>query len=353
MSAYEIGGFIGSFAPSFLLIFIFNKIFNRWIDGWRLYSISGICSIILATIIGGFGAADGGEPKFAYAFAQYAPSVLILTVFLGWRASNKVKVEPPQEIIKDNEPRSKNGWLIALLIGVSMPVAGMLSKELKNRFERSESNVGRMIDNEIGQSEMAKSFQKYYPEDWQKFRSEMISLISERDAKPDDISIRAYNFTNSFMKRKIEYIQRAPDEYVIAAMRADGRFIRKLQSQDVRLCAIHAMSRLPPGTKLAPDALSLLSDSVAGRIEAASMGERYPFERPKLSDKDGEDLVLQMLMIGESNDDVKALFGDEISKKPHSVQCSATVKIYDALEKMPPNQAARIYASTIIEAARN
>lgn len=77
--------FIGSLVPTFLVSRLFLYLFKRWDGGWLKILVAHVGSISIAAVIAGYGFADGGEPKFLYAFDSYLlPQLFWLGIDL-WR----------------------------------------------------------------------------------------------------------------------------------------------------------------------------------------------------------------------------------------------------------------------------
>ncbi len=75
-----IGGCIGFYALTLFFGWGINKIYPM--PYHQKLSISAIFTIIFATIAGGYGFANGGEPVFMRAFFQYASAGFVVLVLL-------------------------------------------------------------------------------------------------------------------------------------------------------------------------------------------------------------------------------------------------------------------------------
>jgi len=78
--------FIGNLFGGFLLLLVVTTLFYKLLKviknfDYRMY-IAGFLSLMLATIIGGYGFANGGDPVFGQALVSYlTPQLLVLMMY--------------------------------------------------------------------------------------------------------------------------------------------------------------------------------------------------------------------------------------------------------------------------------
>lgn len=75
--AAELGSAIGILVATFVMTWVGMRTSRFWLSGYRQIAVGGALAIIIATVLGGFGFADGGPPRFFYAFATYLNATLL------------------------------------------------------------------------------------------------------------------------------------------------------------------------------------------------------------------------------------------------------------------------------------
>jgi hypothetical protein len=88
---YWIGIIVGGLIITFIVSRLLTLVFRRWLANPKALVAANLATLVIATVIGGFGLADGGAPKFVLAFAQYTIPVLIWLVFdfVRWKMATK------------------------------------------------------------------------------------------------------------------------------------------------------------------------------------------------------------------------------------------------------------------------
>ena len=76
--AFIIGGLIGGLFLMIILMSIWRWVLSRWLSGLLLPVVATISAFSTATLIGGFGMADGGPPQFWLAFTKYLIPALVV-----------------------------------------------------------------------------------------------------------------------------------------------------------------------------------------------------------------------------------------------------------------------------------
>lgn len=75
--------FVGALVAGYILMKLSIAVVKRMKKPRDQYSkilLAGVFSLIIVTLIAGFGMADGGRPKFAEAFTSYVLPIAILVV---------------------------------------------------------------------------------------------------------------------------------------------------------------------------------------------------------------------------------------------------------------------------------
>jgi len=90
--AFLVGGLIICYLISRLLLRVFKSIANPS----QRVAFSHLATLGIATLLGGFGMADGGAPRFGHAFAQYLIPVVLLAIVDFVRLARSRTAPPPQ-----------------------------------------------------------------------------------------------------------------------------------------------------------------------------------------------------------------------------------------------------------------
>ncbi|MEM8725708.1 MAG: hypothetical protein AAGE86_09330 [Pseudomonadota bacterium] len=89
--SYGIGQFVGAIFGIALLCLLLRFVFKRFLEGTQLILTTVACAVAVATFAYAFGSADGGEPQFGAAFAQYGIGGAI--VLLLWLVRERGRKE--------------------------------------------------------------------------------------------------------------------------------------------------------------------------------------------------------------------------------------------------------------------
>src|SRR5215208_4448377 len=86
---------LGALAVTGLITIGFMKALRRWNAEIPGLLIANVLSLMTATIIGGFTLADGPDPVFAEAFAQYFLLVVLLLTLYGYNRRKRDEAPRP------------------------------------------------------------------------------------------------------------------------------------------------------------------------------------------------------------------------------------------------------------------
>lgn len=218
-------------------------------------------------------------------------------------------------------------------------------------FPQSEGSAAREFDEYAANDEMMQTFAETHPAEWADFRAEVIGAMRDQSLTVDDIGTRGHDFMRRFMLQKTGALASAPDASIVSMIHADGALLRHLQATDVALCATQAMQGLGPDVRLSADGMQLMTASASQRLRSARAGEDAPVSRPSPTNADGSALSQAILASGLPRSQVDGLFDGSVAESSAEVQCNTSVALYDGLDELPSEQAARLYASMIVGAA--
>ena len=86
------GFIVGGLIAISVLMLIWRWVLRRWLSGVLLPIVATAAAFATATLIGGFGLADGGPPQFWLAFVNYLiPAIVVAVVTVGIFLSRPIK----------------------------------------------------------------------------------------------------------------------------------------------------------------------------------------------------------------------------------------------------------------------
>ncbi len=88
---YNIGFLIGALLPTFLLSRLFLYILKKWDGGWQKIVFANAMSLLVATLIGGMGMADGGAFATVKAFSSYILPQCVWLTYDFYKLKKKMK----------------------------------------------------------------------------------------------------------------------------------------------------------------------------------------------------------------------------------------------------------------------
>lgn len=90
---YYVGMLVGAILAAMFFSSLISKIL-KWLPEKKKIISSHVIFVCLATIAGGYGMADGGDPKFAHAFSVYLiGAILSLIFFLNKHSKDSKEIE--------------------------------------------------------------------------------------------------------------------------------------------------------------------------------------------------------------------------------------------------------------------
>ncbi|TIQ18743.1 MAG: hypothetical protein E5X51_24450 [Mesorhizobium sp.] len=93
-TAYAFGEFAGGLLGVVFLTALWSLVIRRFLQPPALVYVANLLSLLTATIVGGYGLANGASPNFAYSFGMYAvPQIIVFTALL-WRQRASGKARP-------------------------------------------------------------------------------------------------------------------------------------------------------------------------------------------------------------------------------------------------------------------
>jgi hypothetical protein len=72
-----IAGFVGALIGVWIISRVLRATVFRALSGYSRLAAVYVSTLLLGTVLGGLGFADGGPPQFGYAFLSYLPPVLV------------------------------------------------------------------------------------------------------------------------------------------------------------------------------------------------------------------------------------------------------------------------------------
>jgi hypothetical protein len=90
---YDLGAFVGALIITFLLSRLFRRVWRSRPDPARAL-FAAAATLFLAVLLGAFGFAEGGPPRFGYTLALYLPPV-ILWLIIDMVRGRKATAPPP------------------------------------------------------------------------------------------------------------------------------------------------------------------------------------------------------------------------------------------------------------------
>src|SRR3954453_13697403 len=104
MNPGAVAEFLGGFLILLLVTGGLSKGLRRWLSEEASIIIASGLSLIIATLVGAYGFADGGPPKFQHAYSTYVlPQMLVLALLLV-RVWKRASVRPQQPEIQTASP---------------------------------------------------------------------------------------------------------------------------------------------------------------------------------------------------------------------------------------------------------
>jgi hypothetical protein len=85
----DVGFFLGALLGVGAVTLIAHGIVKRWLSGLKGILAANALSLAFATIVSGYGLADGGPPIFFVGFLTYVLPQLIVLALMTWRFKRK------------------------------------------------------------------------------------------------------------------------------------------------------------------------------------------------------------------------------------------------------------------------
>ena len=83
--------YLAFFVGAFVLVWVVSRTIRRLLfkesSGWKRAIAPNLGTLVVATVLGGLGMADGGSPQFLNALLQYLPPIAVWVALDAWKAT--------------------------------------------------------------------------------------------------------------------------------------------------------------------------------------------------------------------------------------------------------------------------
>lgn len=207
-----------------------------------------------------------------------------------------------------------------------------------------EAELQSKIDENPSFKKMYSAMKESYPEKYQEF----MSGLSENARSGGDANSYAFNFMRSFTLSLRDDFKTAPPADIQLVLDKHVELMDVLANESEFNCGQFAFEGLREGTKLSPNAMSVMADANALQITAAAAGRDGPVVHQPPSAADWAEVSDKMLDLGTTEAELQLVSNGPVSAMSESRKCKVGRDLYTAIVALPPEAAARIGASLLI-----
>jgi hypothetical protein len=210
----------------------------------------------------------------------------------------------------------------------------------------SRDQIASELD-DLAQSDLVLSaFSTSFPDEWATMRTELVADIADTSIGAAELQMRATQLMRQFVASRALQSASAPSADLNRLVTTERDFIVALSEVDEALCARFGLSGLDGSESLSDNLYRLLSEVAVAKFNSIQSGQIRPEQHGEVTAGDVERLVAGMRTAGADDDTIALMLGDPATGSV-AQQCSGSVALYRALEAMPNEQAARIYAAIL------
>lgn len=242
-------------------------------------------------------------------------------------------------------------WMAGLALAV-VALAAVLVWRVTERSVAPSADIERQLDAVAANDPYMAALKRWFPADYARLRQALLDdLKSARTL--DEVQTRAMHRAREQADRTAGHVAAAPAADLAAVVQAERAVVRRLQTEDERLCAQFGMTGLPPGTRTSAETARLISRAAEARVKAARDGLDAPAAHDPPSEADLAALRASMVRAGASEALADLVLSPAVRSAPPGEQCAGSVAFYDALADLPEATAARWMSAITAQAARS
>ena len=238
--------------------------------------------------------------------------------------------------------RVGTGALAAIAL-FSLPACDLLAPPTAE--EQFEQAIGEDSDF----SAMYDVMKEEFPDDYARFRDEMVALLETSD-NPRDGFNTARDFMLGFIAANAADFRAAPTPVLLETRDANIALMEMLAEQDDRLCGNFAMRGLQFGDEPVGEAKEQLGRVTAMQLSTIAAGRKNPTQRSEPTQGDVDALIAALERQGMSKDEVDTFLMGTLPFQglPPVEECRLGVTVYGALADVPDDASARLSAIMLL-----
>lgn len=234
----------------------------------------------------------------------------------------------------------------ALVVLFALGQASTTSGTAATQNFESRDQLASELD-ELAQSDRVLSaFSASFPDEWATMRAELVGDMADPAIGQAELQMRATQLMRQFVASSALQMASAPSADLKRLLTTERDFIIALSEADESLCARFGLTGLDGSESLSDSLYRLLSDVAVARFNSIKSGQARPEQHGEVTDGDVERLVEGMRSASADEDTIALMLSDPATGSV-TQQCGGSVALYRALEAMPNEQAARIYAAIL------